>query len=178
MILLERQPVKSRILRSVGYDESTKILEIEFQTGLVYQYLAVPPKVYANLMHSNEIGKYFSEKVRPSSGQNRLSHRLHPRWSPYISGWIQSYQQYCSIGVSTASNQLRQPRNDQHAYRPLTASTNPLSCCNFSVMLIDVPGMVVTGNRDLKSRARNSFLCSNGFSNDFPLISTCAEPLT
>jgi hypothetical protein len=48
----------------LGYDESTKILEIEFQTGLVYQYLAVPPKVYADLMHSNEIGKYFSEKVR------------------------------------------------------------------------------------------------------------------
>ena len=63
-ILLERQPVKSRILRSVGYDDSTKILEIEFQTGLVYQYLAVPPKVYADLMHSGEIGKFFSEKVR------------------------------------------------------------------------------------------------------------------
>jgi hypothetical protein len=64
VILLERQLVKSRILRSLGYDESTKILEIEFQTGLVYQYLAVPQKVYADLMHSNEIGKYFSEKVR------------------------------------------------------------------------------------------------------------------
>lgn len=40
-------------------------MEIEFQTGLVYQYLAVPPKVHADLMHSGEIGKYFSEKVRP-----------------------------------------------------------------------------------------------------------------
>jgi len=65
VILLERQTVKSRILRSVGYDESTKILEIEFQTGLVYHYLGVPPKVFADLMHSGEIGKYFSEKVRP-----------------------------------------------------------------------------------------------------------------
>jgi hypothetical protein len=65
VILLERQPVKSRILRSVGYDDSTKILEIEFHTGLVYQYSGVPPKVYADLMHSGEIGKYFSEKVRP-----------------------------------------------------------------------------------------------------------------
>jgi hypothetical protein len=64
-ILVERQPVKSRILRSVGYDDSTKILEIEFHTGLVYQYSGVPPKVYADLMHSEEIGKYFSEKVRP-----------------------------------------------------------------------------------------------------------------
>jgi hypothetical protein len=65
VILLERLPVKSRILRSVGYDDSKKILEIEFHTGLVYQYSGVPPKVYADLMHSVEIGKYFSEKVRP-----------------------------------------------------------------------------------------------------------------
>lgn len=65
MIRLERQSVKSRILRSVGYDDSTKILEIEFHTGLVYQYLGVSPKVYADLMHSSEIGKYFSKKVRP-----------------------------------------------------------------------------------------------------------------
>lgn len=65
VVFLERQSVKSRILRSVGYDESTKILEIEFHTGLVYQYSGVPPKVFTDLMHSGEIGKYFSEKVRP-----------------------------------------------------------------------------------------------------------------
>jgi len=64
-ILLERQSVKSAILRSVGYDDRTKILEIEFRTGLVYQYSGVPAKVYADLMHSDGMGKYFSEKVRP-----------------------------------------------------------------------------------------------------------------
>ena len=64
MIRLERQPVKSRILRSVGYDESSKILEIEFQTGLIYQYAGVPPKVYRELIRSDEVGKYFIDKVR------------------------------------------------------------------------------------------------------------------
>jgi len=64
-IFLERQSVKSAILRSVGYDDSTKILEIEFHTGLVYHYLGVPAKVYADFMHSEELGKYFSEKIRP-----------------------------------------------------------------------------------------------------------------
>jgi hypothetical protein len=49
----------------VGYDEGKKILEIEFQNGLVYQFSAVPTKVYVDLMHSGEIGRYFSEKVRP-----------------------------------------------------------------------------------------------------------------
>lgn len=61
---MERQTVKSRILRSVGYDDSIKILEIEFQNGLVYQFLEVPPKIYADLMHSGEIGKYFTDKIR------------------------------------------------------------------------------------------------------------------
>jgi len=64
VILLERQPVKSVILRSVGYDDSTKILEIEFHSGLVYHYLGVPLKVYTDLMRSGEVGKFFSEKVR------------------------------------------------------------------------------------------------------------------
>jgi len=48
----------------MGYDEITKILEIEFQTGLVYQYAGVPLKVYRELIRSDEIGKYFTDKVR------------------------------------------------------------------------------------------------------------------
>jgi hypothetical protein len=61
---MERQPVKSRILRSAGYDATSKNLEIEFQTGLVYQYSGVPPKVFAELMRSEAAGKFFSEKIR------------------------------------------------------------------------------------------------------------------
>jgi len=64
VIFLERQSVKSVILSSVGYDESTKVLEIEFHSGLVYQYSGVPLKIYKDLMRSSEIGKYFSDKVR------------------------------------------------------------------------------------------------------------------
>lgn len=62
---MEKQPVKSRILRSVGYDDSAKILEIEFQSGLVYQYTGVPLKVYQDLLHADATGKYYSEKIRP-----------------------------------------------------------------------------------------------------------------
>jgi hypothetical protein len=61
---MERQPVKSRILRSAGYDAASKNLVIEFQTGLVYQYAGVPPKVFEDLMRSDAVGKYFSEKIR------------------------------------------------------------------------------------------------------------------
>jgi hypothetical protein len=61
---VERQTVKSRILRSVGYDEPAKTMEIEFQNGLLYLFSDVPPKVHKELMRSPEIGKYFTDKVR------------------------------------------------------------------------------------------------------------------
>jgi hypothetical protein len=73
VILLERQPVKSFMFRSVGYDESTKILEIEFNTGIVYQYSGVPPKVNKDLMHADNMGKYFTEKVRPKFHTKQVS---------------------------------------------------------------------------------------------------------
>ena len=57
-------PVRSRILRSAGYDDSTKILEIAFQNDLVYQFLNVPPKVSTDLMRPDEIGNYFTDKTR------------------------------------------------------------------------------------------------------------------
>jgi hypothetical protein len=65
VVPVERLSVKSRILRSAGYDDQKRILEIEFQNGLVYRYSGVPPKVYAGLIHSGETGKYFSENIRP-----------------------------------------------------------------------------------------------------------------
>ena len=52
------------MFRSVGYDAATKNLEIEFQTGLVYQYAGVPEKSYKELMKSEAIGKYFTDKIR------------------------------------------------------------------------------------------------------------------
>ncbi|MEN6341500.1 MAG: KTSC domain-containing protein [Methanospirillum sp.] len=61
---MERQFVKSRILRSVGYDRTTKTLEIEFQSGIVYLYSGVPSKVHAELIRSDPIGQYFSDKIR------------------------------------------------------------------------------------------------------------------
>jgi hypothetical protein len=64
VIFLERQSVQSCILRSVGYDDAMKNLEIEFHSGLVYQYSGVPSKVYSDLMSSSAVGKYFSDKVR------------------------------------------------------------------------------------------------------------------
>ena len=48
---MQRTPVSSTAIQSVGYDPAGLLLEIEFTTGKVYQYRGVPPATYAGLMH-------------------------------------------------------------------------------------------------------------------------------
>lgn len=56
---MNRVPVKSSNILSIGYDADSQILEIEFATKRVYRYSSVPPHVYAALMRSESHGKYF-----------------------------------------------------------------------------------------------------------------------
>ena len=49
---MERIRIKSSDLRSVAYDESAQILEIEFHHGGIYQYFSVPKKIYEDLVKS------------------------------------------------------------------------------------------------------------------------------
>jgi hypothetical protein len=61
---MERLSVYSSNLCSVGYDEESKTLEIEFMAGPVYQYFSVPVSVYLGLMHARSKGRYFDYRIR------------------------------------------------------------------------------------------------------------------
>lgn len=61
---MQRRPVSSSNLSSVGYDPATRTLEIEFRNGRIYQYLAVPSAVYAGLMASGSKGLFFADHIR------------------------------------------------------------------------------------------------------------------
>lgn len=63
-IIMERLPVQSSNLRSIGYDQGDKILEVEFHGGRLYQYFDVPPEIYINLMASPSKGKYHAYFVK------------------------------------------------------------------------------------------------------------------
>ena len=52
---IERTQVRSSALRSVGYDEDSQTLEIEFTNGAVYQYFDVPPEVHHGLMAAESL---------------------------------------------------------------------------------------------------------------------------
>jgi len=61
---MNREPVESSDLSSVGYDLSTKTLEIEFNSGGVYQYFDVPENIHSELMSAPSKGKYFHKFIK------------------------------------------------------------------------------------------------------------------
>lgn len=58
---MERQDVESTVIESAGY---SMVLEIEFESGRIYQYYDVPVSVYMELMAAESKGKYFNAHIR------------------------------------------------------------------------------------------------------------------
>ena len=61
---MERKQVSSSNIRSVGYEPETRILEVEFHGGRVYQYSGVAEGVHRNLMLADSKGSFFSTHIR------------------------------------------------------------------------------------------------------------------
>ena len=61
---MNRQHVESSDIDSIGYDEKSSVLEIEFLSGGIYQYFNVSVNIYNNIMNASSHGKYFHEYVK------------------------------------------------------------------------------------------------------------------
>lgn len=61
---MERVPVESEALCSVGYDPAQRVLEVEFRSGEVYRYFNVPADEYLALLDADSFGVHFIERVR------------------------------------------------------------------------------------------------------------------
>ncbi len=61
---MDRTPVRSSNIRSVGYDPASRTLEVQFHSGGVYQYSGVPEAVYQSFMQAASKGSYFNEHIK------------------------------------------------------------------------------------------------------------------
>jgi hypothetical protein len=61
---MDRTPVSSSNLASVGYDPASATLEIEFRSSGVYQYYGVPVDVYDGLMSAGSKGTFFDQSIK------------------------------------------------------------------------------------------------------------------
>jgi len=69
---MQRQPVESSSLASVGYQEWTRTLEVEFRNGGVYHYLGVPASVHRALMTAESRGAFLNTQIKPRFSCVRL----------------------------------------------------------------------------------------------------------
>lgn len=68
-----REVVSSQIISSVGYDQSSHVLEVEFRNGWLYRYEAVPYLVYKSLMTAESHGRYLKRFIVDRYPTTRLS---------------------------------------------------------------------------------------------------------
>ena len=61
---------ESSSLANAAYDNSRKLLQIEFRDRSVYRYASVPTGAYIDLLAADSKGNYFNTRIR-----NRYPHR-------------------------------------------------------------------------------------------------------
>lgn len=61
---MNRSRVASSELKSIGYDPTSLVLEVEFNSGAIYEYRGVPDNVYSGLLTALSHGRYFNEYVK------------------------------------------------------------------------------------------------------------------
>ena len=71
---IKRTQVDSSNLNSIGYDVKTKILEIQFNEGSIYQYYQVPQEIYVGLMKAESHGQYFSALIRGAFESSKIGY--------------------------------------------------------------------------------------------------------
>ncbi|MEH1813609.1 MAG: KTSC domain-containing protein [Nostoc sp.] len=67
-------PVVSSMAMAVGYDRNEQILQVEFQSGAVYQYLGVDEDTWEDLHSSDSIGSFFNQEIKGRYNCDRLDH--------------------------------------------------------------------------------------------------------
>jgi KTSC domain len=61
---LQRQPVTSSRILSIGYDPENHMLEIQFREQGIYQYLGIPERVHQSFMSAVSKGRFFDGVIK------------------------------------------------------------------------------------------------------------------
>lgn len=68
---MERIPVSSSNVASIGYDPSNSTLEVEFLNGNTYEYYGVPESIYNDFMNADSKGRFLDQQIKKMGYQYR-----------------------------------------------------------------------------------------------------------
>ena len=69
---MNRCPVASSNISSIGYDTNTQTLEIEFVGGRVYQYYGVPDNMHEQIMQAPSKGQFLHYNIKNNYPYSRV----------------------------------------------------------------------------------------------------------
>lgn len=61
---MNREPVASSNISSIGYDEQAQTLEVEFHGGSIYQYYNVTRAIFDQLMQAPSKGQFLAYQIK------------------------------------------------------------------------------------------------------------------
>lgn len=67
---MERDYVESTMIRSFGFESST--LEVEFNSGAIWQYFDVPESVFYEMKAASSCGKFFHSNIRGQYSESQV----------------------------------------------------------------------------------------------------------
>lgn len=75
---MQRIPVESSDIVSIGYDPKSRVLEIEFKENRVYQYFDVEQRVYDLFLKADSYGEYFYAHINKHYRYERVNEEKKP----------------------------------------------------------------------------------------------------
>ena len=69
---MKRKEVNSSMIASIGYDPKTFVLEIEFNSGALWQYSAVEKSIFNKMMKADSTGRFFLDYIQDCYDEIRL----------------------------------------------------------------------------------------------------------
>jgi hypothetical protein len=61
---MDREYVESSMIKSIGFDPNTSTLEVEFNSGAIWQYYDVLESTYYEMKSASSIGKFFHANIK------------------------------------------------------------------------------------------------------------------
>jgi hypothetical protein len=74
---MKKYPVDSDAMTSVGYDATSRTLEIQFKNGgAIRQYYDVPAEVFDDMMAADSQGDFFNTEINGKYSEKRIDDQL------------------------------------------------------------------------------------------------------
>lgn len=69
---MDRIFVQSTNVTAIGYDEQSQILEVEFNSGSIYQYYNVPQHLFDALIQAPSKGQFINAYIKNAHSFSRV----------------------------------------------------------------------------------------------------------